>query len=219
MLLIKRPRQVQASSSPATPIRPSLRVASQVWRSPRDSRWFACMSVKTRLLYQKGFPSSRDPPDRRLRSAYPRVSSFDCRTRAARDEAVWLWWGKKETERRRARKNVTGRSCGAVVQHGVCFPFVQHCPDRNCAISAGCCRSSGHLLSDRHAKRKQIHAAPLALETQLHERGARHTTDLIRWASFGRILAVMSIVEPALIGQSSQISRTTTSWRGRPFGA
>lgn len=35
---------------------------------------------------------------------------------AARDEAVWLWWGKKETERRRARKNVTGRSCGAVVQ-------------------------------------------------------------------------------------------------------
>lgn len=108
MLLIKRPRQVQASSSPATPIRPSLRVASQVWRSPRDSRWFACISAKTRLLDQKGFPSSRDPPDRRLRSAYPRVSSFDCRTRAARDEAVWLWWGKKETERRLARKNVTG---------------------------------------------------------------------------------------------------------------
>lgn len=77
----------------------------------------------------------------------------------------------------------------------------------------------GHLLSDRHAKRKQIHAAPLALETQLHERRPRHSTDLIRWASFGRILAVMSIVEPALIGQSSQISRTTTSWRGRQLGA
>lgn len=160
MLLIKRPRQVQASSSPATPIRPSLRVASQVWRSPRDSRWFACTLVKTRLLDQKGFPSSRDPPDRRLRSAYPRVSSFDCRTGAARDEAVWLWCGKKETERRRARKNVTGRSCGAVVQHGVCFPFVQHCPNRNCASSAGCYRSSGHLLSDRHAKAKAGTCSP-----------------------------------------------------------
>lgn len=71
-------------------------------------------------------------------------------------------------------------------------------PTENCAISAGCCRSSGHLLSDRHAKRKQVHAAPLALETQLHERRPRHSTDLIRWASFGRILAVMSIVEPGV---------------------
>lgn len=91
MLLINQPRQVQASSSPATPIRPSLRVGSQVWRSLSDSRRFACMSVKTRLLDQKDFPSSRDPPGRRLRSASPTVSSFHCGTFAARGEAVWLW--------------------------------------------------------------------------------------------------------------------------------
>lgn len=186
MLLIRRPRQVQASSSPATPIRPSLRVASQVWRSPRDSRWFACMSVKTRLLDQKGFPSSRDPPDRRLRSAYPRVSSFDCRTRAACDEAVWLWWGKKETERRRARKNVTGAFVWCRCATRRLLPFCPTLPYPKLCNSAGCCRSSGHLLSDRHAKRKQVHAAPLNLETQLHERRPRHSTDLIRWASLSR---------------------------------
>lgn len=56
-------------------------------------------------------------------------------------------------------------------------------PDRNCAISAGCWRSGGHLLSDRHAKRKQVHATPLALETQLHERLPRQSTDLIRWVA------------------------------------
>lgn len=171
MLLINQPRQVQASSSPATPIHPSLRVASQVWRSPRDSRWFACMSVKTRLLDRKGFPSSRDPRDRRLRSASPRVGSFDCHTFAARDEAVWPWWGKKETERRRARKNVTGAFVWCRCATRPCFPFVQHCSTRNCAISAGRCPSSGHLLSDRHAKRKQVHAARLLLRHSFTNRG------------------------------------------------